>query len=1520
MGSTSGFLLNESKKIDINLLLKNHLGKFKLEEILRKDAFITIIATSKENINYEKLNIYPESPLVFKLLPIEKNNYLKYSQDFNDIQKNFSNLKSTPNILPLLQIEKLEDLNIGIVMRQYIKYNLNDIQYYLHCISEIEKKWICFQLLQALNQIHSKYKCHGDIKPNNILISSKLSVFLSDISVFKPVNIPIDDLHSYNTIFYSNEHDKSCYIAPERFINSKEIKNIKQNQLTTEMDIFSLGVVMSEIFLEKFSIFTQTDIINYKNRIIDIKNKLDEIKDIKIKFILQNMIELNPKKRKQLKELIYEFGTNLCPSPITKFIAPLNLMIIGYGYYKNDLLVGLLYKHFQQIWKCLCINNNNLKKLKIPVLKKKLNRNIILSLLNNQNTIYKVGNEFPIAFIPNEKKELFVESEINEDYFVNNNIYDDDSNNDCSILIVKYLLSCLENIKYISTYSVIFEMLFNLSKILIKNENSVIILDIIIPYYINLLKSKNSKLIIEVYNALIDLLFLIDYDNFFLNKIDYNFFNYYIFKNIYELYFYCNKLEIQCSIISRLDDIIELENNFLYSYLNTINYITSNKENKINKNLYNSIALYQSLMLNKSNNDNNDDNKKNKELSNNINFNDIYKTYYDDLIEFKKKLKNIIENIMINNDKDKDCLKLLVIQKYKKICMFLGNYNENILLFNYLFTLFNQNNYFIQKEIFKIFPSLIILFGKNLYVDYFLPFVERACQKKNSELMIIEIIDAIFLLTKMNLINKEDDYSRIYKILIPYFVHPNYLLCYKLNLLFNYIIIDEKNYITEQKNYKSKLYISLYHNIKNILLKYKQKNNENKKLTLSIINIIKKDLIGSIKDYYSIPREIFHLYKYNIESNLFKVNYSYLEPLLQNITKVKKDHFYNKIQKNDISQINLGLITKKEIDNIEKIKKSLYDVIIKDIKKILYNSNDEKYKNLDFVKTGFINKLKQLFNELNKKEINKNNFIEKWAFICCNQANIDYSNIFFLFKVLNIELTMNNLNYNNTYKDFMLVSGIKFKSININRNINNNYLKNTEIKGRFNYKLILNETDSIIQLIPVNNNIHKNIYQNMFISITEEGMIRLHTIYNEANFDDIYILKNRAQFKIDCDNYTLKKNNISYVEEANKIIIIIAIKKKLYLVTFDLNEDTNKKKVNDLEISYVVNYIDCISEKEIIAIENIYNNTKNYLTLGNIDNTISFYNYIENKIDYINNCASFSSSYGNIELIKTLSISNNILVTTSYGFIVLYDYELRLFTYVYSFSIKRKIKQIIEYIPRDYKEIIFEQFDNKKQVIEKEFIFIFLLTDDNEITLWNLSLLKPNIICKFIRTNNNIEDYKNQKDLNKEIIKVSKLFLEKNPKNEKYLNSIKNDFSIINIKEDEIIKMEIPFNYFEDDYSLPIMFIGDNSGNIRIFRFSYDILKKINKKEGHKIKNNKYSQIIISNENDNIEIRNDSKYIKNEGTFINYNIFKIKKNENENNNCEIEEMNDLLFMKDFEKNFSYALSCYSNGVIKLWTL
>lgn len=58
----------------------------------------------------------------------------------------------------------------------------------------MEKKWLVFQLLCAVSQVHSEKFVHGDIKPSNILLTSYNWLFLADLVPYKPSLLGEDDL------------------------------------------------------------------------------------------------------------------------------------------------------------------------------------------------------------------------------------------------------------------------------------------------------------------------------------------------------------------------------------------------------------------------------------------------------------------------------------------------------------------------------------------------------------------------------------------------------------------------------------------------------------------------------------------------------------------------------------------------------------------------------------------------------------------------------------------------------------------------------------------------------------------------------------------------------------------------------------------------------------------------------------------------------------------------------------------------------------------------------------------------------------------------------------------------------------------------------------------------------------------------------------------------------------------------------------------------------------------------------
>lgn len=77
-----------------------------------------------------------------------------------------------------------------------------------------EKKWIAFQLLYAIRNLHNITIFHGDIKPENILVDPDLNVYLTDHAPFKPQYISQNQPHYF--IHFFSYGRPSAYIAPER--------------------------------------------------------------------------------------------------------------------------------------------------------------------------------------------------------------------------------------------------------------------------------------------------------------------------------------------------------------------------------------------------------------------------------------------------------------------------------------------------------------------------------------------------------------------------------------------------------------------------------------------------------------------------------------------------------------------------------------------------------------------------------------------------------------------------------------------------------------------------------------------------------------------------------------------------------------------------------------------------------------------------------------------------------------------------------------------------------------------------------------------------------------------------------------------------------------------------------------------------------------------------------------------------------------------------------------------------------
>nr|ANG08856.1 VPS15 [Nicotiana benthamiana] len=135
----------------------------------------------------------------------------------------------------------LETDKAAYLLRQYFFNNLHDRLSTRPFLCVVEKKWLAFQLLYAVKQSHEHGVCHGDIKCENVLVTSWNWLYLADFASFKPTYIPHDDPSDFS-FFFDTGGRRRCYLAPERFYeHGGEMHVAPDAPLKPSMDIFAVG-------------------------------------------------------------------------------------------------------------------------------------------------------------------------------------------------------------------------------------------------------------------------------------------------------------------------------------------------------------------------------------------------------------------------------------------------------------------------------------------------------------------------------------------------------------------------------------------------------------------------------------------------------------------------------------------------------------------------------------------------------------------------------------------------------------------------------------------------------------------------------------------------------------------------------------------------------------------------------------------------------------------------------------------------------------------------------------------------------------------------------------------------------------------------------------------------------------------------------------------------------------------------------------------------------------------------------
>ncbi|KAJ1967669.1 Serine/threonine-protein kinase, partial [Dispira parvispora] len=282
-----------------------------------------------------------EGPIVVKLFVKPGTNVSLHSEvalvkSYHRVLKQLSSVLSYPITV--------ETPSAVYLVRQYLYSNLYDRISTRPFLSHLEKTWITFQLLCSVRDIHRLNVCHGDIKCENVLISSWNWSYLCDFAPYKPTFLPEDNPADFS-YFFDTSARRTCYVAPERFVPSPTGEGMsgdasvidpsyldgyptafttlsRQGPLVPTMDIFSLGCVIAELFLEGKPIFTLSQLLQYKSGEYDPTPELAKIGDEQVQSLIQSMIHPEPTQRLTAEECLQRWQGALFPPIFASFLYP----------------------------------------------------------------------------------------------------------------------------------------------------------------------------------------------------------------------------------------------------------------------------------------------------------------------------------------------------------------------------------------------------------------------------------------------------------------------------------------------------------------------------------------------------------------------------------------------------------------------------------------------------------------------------------------------------------------------------------------------------------------------------------------------------------------------------------------------------------------------------------------------------------------------------------------------------------------------------------------------------------------------------------------------------------------------------------------------------------------------------------------------------------------------------------------------------------------------------------------------
>lgn len=226
-----------------------------------------------------------------------------YIQEVNEFQTAllyFKELQSTTKWLHgVLKYDRvILDGNTAYLIRNMIRYTLQQRVEEYPPLNDGEKVWIVFQLLNSVLNLHGIGLTHGSLNPDNVFISNGLYVSIGDMAPFKPSHIRADRANAFYH-YYTTASRGSCYLAPEQIISVEQKTNIVQfNHFTYAHDLFAVGCIIYFLYTGKHMLtFSQLSMLKNGELSIDLSEIPGSMRDL-----TECLISVDVEKRSTVSE------------------------------------------------------------------------------------------------------------------------------------------------------------------------------------------------------------------------------------------------------------------------------------------------------------------------------------------------------------------------------------------------------------------------------------------------------------------------------------------------------------------------------------------------------------------------------------------------------------------------------------------------------------------------------------------------------------------------------------------------------------------------------------------------------------------------------------------------------------------------------------------------------------------------------------------------------------------------------------------------------------------------------------------------------------------------------------------------------------------------------------------------------------------------------------------------------------------------------------------------------------------